>query len=561
MLLTGPKFWMKHLRPTGTDLALTAFLATAAMGVWTAYDRPGAWERFLLILAGTALGVVIARTPPGRLSDVADAAGALGAGMALVFLLTIPWGNSATELSQLKNLANWWPANAPSMALPPLAPDRAAGLLAVLVPLCLVSAILTFRRRAVGRWLVAGSLTLMILGLLATSSRAAWVALLAGAVAAAWAGLWRRSGSLRGVGRIALVLAMLLIAGLAWGATRGLEDTALGRLADLLASPDGVSRLTLARDTLDLIGDFPLTGAGLGSFPGLYSRYILAIPQPYLDHAHNLYLDIALSQGALALVAFAALLLGGMARSASGVARENGLADRGLLQWAAFAGLIVLAVYGLVDDPLENGVGLTLLFLYPAMTISLQQGARSVQAGAMDLKNRRGRRWRAALLVGTALFGMLLLLPSTRSAWYANLGALEMARQELEAWPAEGLLATEATRKSQAIDGHMARALELNPESRTALHRIGLLEGAQGDWDAAIAVLERARRVDPSHRGIRKLLGYAYTWKGDLEPAEEILASIPEARAEMEFYAWWWAEQGSVAQAQRAREMLVLLEP
>ena len=561
MLSTGHKFWMTHVRPTGTDLALSVFLATAAMGVWTAYDRPGAWARFLMVLAGIALALVLARTPARRLSDVADAAGALGAGLALVFLLTVSFGNSTAEPSLTKNLVEWWPADAPSMALPPLAPDRVAGLLAVLGPLCLVSAILSFRRRAVGRWLVAGSLTLVILGLLATGSRAAWMALLAGVGGEACAGLWRRSALLRGVGRIALVLASILMAVLAWGAIRGVEDSGLGRLAELLASPDGVSRLRLVRDTLDLIGDFPFTGAGLGSFPGLYSRYILAIPQPYLDHAHNLYLTIALSQGALALLAFAALLLGGLARSARGVARENGSSDRALLQRAAFAGLIVLAVYGLVDDPLESGVGSTLLFLYPAMTLSLQQGVPPVQAGAMDREERRGRRMRIALVVGAALLGLFLVLPSTRSAWHANLGALEMARQELDAWPADALLATEAARHSETIDGHLARALALNSGSRTALHRIGLLEGAQGDWDAAIAVLEGARRVDPTHRGIRKLLGYAYIWNGDLEVAEETLASIPEARSEMEFYTWWWAEHGGAAQAQRAREMHALLEP
>ena len=46
--------------------------------------------------------------------------------------------------------------------------------------------------------------------------------------------------------------------------------------------------------------DYPITGAGLTSFPGLYSQYMLVIPYFYFTNSHNLFLDVAIEQGVTA---------------------------------------------------------------------------------------------------------------------------------------------------------------------------------------------------------------------------------------------------------------------
>ena len=58
--------------------------------------------------------------------------------------------------------------------------------------------------------------------------------------------------------------------------------------------------------------DYPITGAGLASFPGLYSQYILVIPQFYYINSYNLFLDVAIEQGVAGGLSFIILYLGGV---------------------------------------------------------------------------------------------------------------------------------------------------------------------------------------------------------------------------------------------------------
>jgi hypothetical protein len=89
----------------------------------------------------------------------------------------------------------------------------------------------------------------------------------------------------------------------------------------------------------------------------------------------------------------------------------------------------------------------------------------------------------------------------------------------------------------------------------TAHHRLGLIAAAHGDNAAAVAQLEQAYSANPSHRGIRKVLGYSYVWLGQIDRAFPLLTTIPEAQAEMSLYAWWWGTQGRDDLAARAAQM------
>src|SRR6185369_12473067 len=58
--------------------------------------------------------------------------------------------------------------------------------------------------------------------------------------------------------------------------------------------------------------DYPITGAGLASFPGLYSQYVLVIPYPFLTDSYNTFLDVGIEQGVIAGAILIALYLGGV---------------------------------------------------------------------------------------------------------------------------------------------------------------------------------------------------------------------------------------------------------
>ena len=108
-------------------------------------------------------------------------------------------------------------------------------------------------------------------------------------------------------------------------------------LANQLPGPASAgSRLDLSRANLHLIGDFPFTGGGLDSFPGLYAHYIRGLPFFQLDHGHNLYLDVALEQGLLGAFALISLLLGTLWLLWPQLKASN------LLAWGTLASLLVM---------------------------------------------------------------------------------------------------------------------------------------------------------------------------------------------------------------------------
>jgi len=65
-------------------------------------------------------------------------------------------------------------------------------------------------------------------------------------------------------------------------------------------------RISIWKDTLHLVRDYPLTGAGLGTFGLAFRHYQTDLVNLYVDHAHNDYLEFAADTG---LVGVALLFL------------------------------------------------------------------------------------------------------------------------------------------------------------------------------------------------------------------------------------------------------------
>jgi O-antigen ligase len=204
----------------------------------------------------------------------------------------------------------------------------------------------------------------------------AWIAL---AVALLLAGMWAGAGWLARsgpqarprifAGLVAPALAVALGIGLAWP---GGIATAL---AAVPGSGAGLGRLEYLRNTLTLIRDYPVVGAGLGGWMMLYSTYALLIHVGFDVHSHNMLLDVAVEQGLPALVvlvsmwvlfAWAVWRAMGQTRAPSGT--------RAL--YAAALSLVVVLIHGLVDDVLYGSRAVLLLFVPLAFAIPFPQ-ARS----------------------------------------------------------------------------------------------------------------------------------------------------------------------------------------
>jgi hypothetical protein len=443
-------------------------------------------------------------------------------------------------------------------------------LLAILVPIPFALGLFSWKKGDRAKAILSLAMGMVVLiGLFLTSSRGAWIALLLGM--AVWVLLKVSvylSVRIRKPSQLVFILLLLLllipvlwVIGTFPGGVVGLAD----RLPGL---PSGESRLDLAVNTTKLIGDYPFTGGGLRSFPGLYSQYMMVTPYFLFAYSHNFYLDLFLEQGLLGGIAILAVVLGSawMLIRRARDAREDSLIAH--LAEAVFIGIVVMLLHGLVDDPLYGGAGTPLLLLLPALAIMLvtvenQPLTMTDQSGCTGYHSEDSRIERIIIpgIVLIVFFSVVATFRSSLSSiWYANLGAVEMSHWELENWPQDQWNANPDVSPLAHSEFLFKRALVFSPYERTALHRSGLIAMRSRDFSTAQTVLERAFYIDPDHRGIRKSLGYAYVWEGDLENAKRMLQGISEARDEMEVYSWWWGENNRRDLATQASEMESILD-
>jgi hypothetical protein len=323
-------------------------------------------------------------------------------------------------------------------------------------------------------------------------------------------------------------------------------------LVNQLPGPSSVdSRAELVRDTLYLIGDFPLFGAGLSSFPGLYSHYILVLPNFILGHSHNLFLDIALEQGPLGLLSGISVIVGSLLLLLRYESGERRIRHFSLLRWAVASSLFVLLLHGLIDDPLYGSRAVLFLFLMPGLAVAI---ARPHSRENNDIPHKKlGKTTRltpqmyaavAAVIVIFCALIAILYRNTLLSAWYSNLGAVEMARVELANWPTDQWDDGRNVASLAPAEGLFNQSLALNPANVTAHYRLGLIAMLRRDYQSAVGHLDAASLLKPNNQGIQKSLGYSYAWIGEFDHALAKLQTISEARQEMNVYVYWWDIQG-----------------
>lgn len=557
---------------------LLIFGVTAVLGTFTAYSSEQAWGKFWVLVGAMAIYFAIVTVSRRDAWLLAGAAGPVGALLAIYFVVSNNWQQWPADIGLFNRIGMAWMSIRPSLPLPVLHPNTLAGMMALVLPFTLAFAMYAWQKRQI-RWLqlavVSGGVAAG--GLLFTSSVGAWLALAVGL--GCWV-LWLISGPFGNrlpISRHSVfggLLFLLFLVGLIFlyfllGTGGGQEDSA--------------TRLGLARQTLFLIEDFALTGSGLATFPALYAQYIRVTPSFFAAYS-NLYFDVWLEQGLFALIAllavlgssFGLLLKRAWARpepAAFPVVQADDDEKRekrrqhkkrlpqemALFQWAAFVSLVVMVLHGLIDNALYGAQASPLLFFAPAMVILVTRRRRS--AAVVPAKVRR-QRWAiglgatAVLLVGL-FFGFR---QRVQAQWYANRGALALARAELVGWPTDQWDSGEELARFEAAAALLERARTIDPQNRTANHRLGLIAMVERDYETAVTYLEEANGASPDYRGIIKSLGYSYAWLGQFHQAVQMLEAVPEAQAEMSIYTSWWERQNRLDLAANASEMVAILE-
>jgi len=548
---------------TRLDPWLAIFTATVLLGYWASYNRVEAISRLWLILLGILIFYNIAHQPLARVWSLFHLGALIGVFFVAYFLISIFMqylgGISAGSgiVGMVIRLFS---------RLPQIQPNIAGGVVAMLFPLSAASLIVAFHNKEREKAVLQGSLTgLMLIGLIMTSSRGAWFALAFGCLAGiVWGYAEMRSGCFKSGWIAAIFIVLALLAG-GWVITN-----ASGQLPTLIDSivpgaASAQSRAELARNSLKLLEDTPFTGSGLGSFPGLYSRYILVISNFYFGYAHNLFLDIALAQSPFGLLAFLAILV----VSIDAVIRSPKKLRRGLdrvtvIRAALLASFLIILVHGLVDDPIYSGRGVVLLFFIPGLAMAVHKYGNSEQRSKGTPSIQTVKRASATTPMWIMFTGILIVLGllifstwhSITSVWQSNLAALEQSRSDM----VQGIVFDINTFSSDSrVEQSLLDALELNPNNRTAHHRMGMLALRHGEYERGAMYLEAASALDPEHPGIAKALGYAYTWLGEIDRAYSIFTNFPETGYELSLYANWWLTQDREDLAEYAAAVEMML--
>jgi O-antigen ligase len=203
-------------------------------------------------------------------------------------------------------------------------------------------------------WLLTALIVLLAVSATATHSRAGFGLLMVSVIASVAVLLRARpQGTWAGARpwlRVSALIAGVLI----------VQFTLYGLLVRLEADPLDRYRWTLAANTLQAAEPAHGTGLGLGSFLYAYDEIgdESADIEPYVNHAHDDYVELWLEGGlpAAVLGATALALIGWQLRKNLRSAQEaqgNDTSDRGLRLGAAFA-LLLIALHSIVDYPLRT---------------------------------------------------------------------------------------------------------------------------------------------------------------------------------------------------------------
>ena len=522
-----------------------AYIASAVVAVWAAYDGRQALLRFFLLFAGV-LGLMVApMLPVGSLRRTAGFV--LGLPSLLLLLVSLAYGSQRFQaLSGYLSM--------------PLSDNLASSIIVIGLPFAFASLWLGVAER---RFLLAltGGLALFVgvAALVLTGSRGGWIGLAAGVMIAGYLLIRHSLVARRGRTPVWLLLADVALILIFLGAV--VFYAAMIRSPELDAqfgiSAQGgsaLSRMALWRDSLPLIQDYFFTGSGLAGTSMIYATYAYLLHVPYLFHAHNLYLQVALEQGVPGLIAFVGIFAAAVLYTVNAWQRTD-RTGRALFA-AGYAATAALLVHGLFDAELYFSPLAPLVFLAPALLLwSASSVYRQARGGDEDEATPAGGM--AGVVLGLGLPVLLaVLMPGAPARWEANLGAVLQSRAELgiyrqPEWSFQDQVRRQLPQDLAPAESHFQAALALDPGQPTANRRLGQIAMARGTFAVAERYLSTAHAVQPAERMARQLLGELSALTGDTAGAVAMWQGLDFSQGQLMVRGWWYEYFGEKIQLER----------
>ena len=540
---------------TPFEIPIVFFLLTAGMGVWAAYQPTIAWIKFWFIVIAVLMYYLQARQPENNLWSAAI----LISLISLTIIISYYLYNF--NLTSSEQLAVTWKSITGSQKsikdiIQEISPNNYIDTIDLALPFTIALIIRTWKRRTYFLSLLYTVLSILILITLGVSDlKSAFIAITGLIVvwllwmATQWLGRrFKLSTSCLSIFSL-LVICLLAFGFLIFYIHPNWVEVVIG--GNNLSELD--QRLHLGFSAVKLIEEFPFTGSGLSSFPGIYSNYILGTPNFIVSYSHNLYLDVSLEQGILGSLMLIWIYLGSCLLLVSTLVSPN----LSLLHKAILSSLTIIIIHGLVDTTLYNTMTTPLLFLLPGMAVGFEKSRDPLTKKISLRKNGNNKRWVIiATIFSILLSGLIIFYRPILSAWYANLGAVEMSKIDLSDFPSGQWDEGQRISLLAPAKSRFKKAISYNPENSTAHYRLGLISMMKRDYSSAVNHLETAYKRDPFNRGVIKSLGLSYIWDGLPEKALPLLYQIPESNQEVSVYSWWWGEQGRPDLVMLAKEYL-----
>ena len=522
-----------------------AYIASAVVAVWAAYDGRQALLRFFLLLAGV-LGLMVApMLPAGSLRRTAGFV--LGLPSLLLLLVSLAYGSQRFQaLSGYLSM--------------PLSDNLASSIIVIGLPFAFASLWLGVAERRFLPALTGGlALFVGVAALVLTGSRGAWIGLAAGVMIAGYLLIRHSLVARRGRTPVWLLLADVALILIFLGAV--VFYAAMIRSPELDAqfgiSAQGgsaLSRMALWRDSLPLIQDYFFTGSGLAGTAMIYATYAYLLHVPYLFHAHNLYLQVALEQGVPGLIAFVGIFAAAVLYTVNAWQRTD-RTGRALFA-AGYAATAALLVHGLFDAELYFSPLAPLIFLAPALLLwSASSVYRQAHSGEEDETTSAGGM--AGVVMGLGLPVLLaVLMPGAPARWEANLGAVLQSRAELgiyrqPEWSFQDQVRRQLPQDLAPAESHFQAALALDPGQPTANRRLGQIAMARGTFAVAERYLSTAHAVQPAERMARQLLGELSALTGDTAGAVAMWQGLDFSQGQLMVRGWWYEYFGEKIQRER----------
>ena len=340
----------------------------------------------------------------------------------------------------------------------------------------------------------SGIMVLAVTAVLATVATASWRQF-SGEGAEASSG----RGGHRDSGRLIRLVVMVVLAAAVW---IGIGPV-VKRFSETDISTEG--RRIIYKDTVEMIGDFPLAGTGKGTYVNAYPMYEKVDDRVRLSFAHNDYLEYAAENGVigggaliLAGIGLVVWLVGMWRRRRSSFAKGIGL--------GAILGVTAILLHGFTDFNLQitaNAVYFTTLAMLGAAVLSKNKSGDTYQ-GYMSA---------GKLLIGAAL-AFAVLVPSVRDfLGFDHLAGYRQARAEARsvesAFPALEARLEKATAVSRRAVFQVELARLYMDMARVA-NESGREEDRDTFCDKAVARYGRAIAANPIDAGTHYEMATAY---------------------------------------------------